>query len=107
MKRGIINKAAKITGYSCLYIFATMKQQTAVDFLAECLSIHFTLSQKMQFEGLFQQAKEMEKQQIIESYHKAQLSLLELLKEETMLFDSIDSNDKIDAEQYYKETFEQ
>ena len=36
---------------------------TAVDFLQYALSIHFTFEQKMQFEGLFQQAKEMEKQQ--------------------------------------------
>ena len=38
-----------------------MKPQSPVDFLQESLSIHFTFEQKMQFEGLFQQAKEMEK----------------------------------------------
>jgi hypothetical protein len=36
---------------------------TAVQWLQEALSIHLTFEQQMQFEGLFQQAKEMEKQQ--------------------------------------------
>jgi hypothetical protein len=36
---------------------------TAVEWLQEALSIHLTFEQQMQFEGLFQQAKEMEKQQ--------------------------------------------
>ena len=39
--------------------------KSAVDFLKESLSIHFTFEQKMQFEGLFQQAKEMEKTTIL------------------------------------------
>ena len=41
---------------------------TAVEWLQNCLNIHFTFEQKMQFEGLFQQAKEMEKQQIIDAH---------------------------------------
>ena len=44
--------------------------QTAVDFLQETISVHLTFEQKMQFEGLFQQAKEMEKQQIKDAYLK-------------------------------------
>lgn len=43
-------------------------KQTAVEWLVESLSIHFTFEQQMQFEGLFQQAKEMEEQQIIDAY---------------------------------------
>lgn len=39
-------------------------KQTAVEFLQEALSIHLTFEQQMKFEGLFQQAKEMEKEQI-------------------------------------------
>jgi len=39
-------------------------KQTAVEFLQECLSIHLSHQQQMQFEGLFQQAKEMEKEQM-------------------------------------------
>ena len=32
-------------------------KQTAVQFLQDCLNIHFTFEQQMQFEGLFQQPK--------------------------------------------------
>jgi hypothetical protein len=39
---------------------------TAVEFLQEALSIHFTHEQEMQFIGLFHQALEMEKQQMLE-----------------------------------------
>jgi hypothetical protein len=46
---------------------ASNKQQTAVEFLQEALSIHFTFDDKMKFEGLFYQAKEMEKQYIIKA----------------------------------------
>jgi len=38
-------------------------KQTAVEFLQQALSIHFTHEQEMQFIGLFNQTKEMEKQQ--------------------------------------------
>jgi hypothetical protein len=38
-------------------------KQTAVEFLHEALSIHFTHEQEMQFIGLFNQALEMEKKQ--------------------------------------------
>jgi hypothetical protein len=41
--------------------------KTAVQWLQEVISIHFTFEQQMQFEGLFQQAKEMEKQDIIDA----------------------------------------
>ena len=43
-------------------------KQTVVGFLQECLSIHLSHQQQMQFEGLFQQAKEMEKEQIMDAY---------------------------------------
>lgn len=45
-------------------------KQTAVEWLQESLSIHFSFEQKMQFEGLFQQAKEMENEQLKEMYLK-------------------------------------
>jgi hypothetical protein len=38
-------------------------KQTAVEFLQQALSIHFTHEQEMQFIGLFNQTLEMEKQQ--------------------------------------------
>ncbi len=41
-------------------------KQSSVEFLQECLSIHLNHKQQMQFEGLFQQAKAMEKEQMIE-----------------------------------------
>lgn len=70
------------------------KQQTAVEFLQEALEIHFTFGQKIQFEGLFQQAKEMEKQQII--YAKMPKNL----------FGQIDQQEAMnEAEQYFNETF--
>jgi hypothetical protein len=64
-------------------------KQSAVEWLQEVLSL--TFEQEMQFEGLFQQAKEMEKKQII---------------------DAIDVTQRTDfyvkyegSEQYYNETF--
>jgi hypothetical protein len=41
-------------------------KQTAVEFLQEALSIHFTSEQERQFMGLFQQVLDMEKEQMIE-----------------------------------------
>jgi hypothetical protein len=46
-----------------------MAQQTAVEWLNECLLSHFNYEQRMQFEGLFQQAKAMEKEQIKDAYY--------------------------------------
>jgi len=62
-----------------------MKKQTAVEWLQEALSL--TFEQEMKFEGLFQQAKEMENQQIIDAFD---LGYDEYLKS---------------GEQYYNETF--
>jgi hypothetical protein len=42
--------------------------KTAVEFLQVALSIHFTDEQHMQFEGLFQQALQIEKEQIMDAY---------------------------------------
>jgi hypothetical protein len=59
---------------------------TAVEWLQEALSL--TFEQEMQFEGLFQQAKEIEKQQIIDAYKYGN-----------------QSDVYFKPEQYYKETF--
>ena len=72
-------------------------KQTAVEWLAEKLE---SITQ-----DLFQQAKEMEKEQIIEAYHKAQLSLIEVVIESFEPNEKNDLDDKNDAEQYYNETF--
>jgi hypothetical protein len=45
-----------------------MEQQTAVNFLYEFVQLKLTHKQQMQFEGLFQQAKQMEKEQIIDAF---------------------------------------
>jgi hypothetical protein len=42
-------------------------KQTSVQWLQEAISIHLTFEQQMQFEGLFQQAIEIEKKQIIDA----------------------------------------
>lgn len=42
-------------------------KQSSIQWLEECLKTHLTNEQQMQFEGLFQQAKEMHKQEIIEA----------------------------------------
>ena len=44
------------------------KQQTAVEWLVEQLSTQFTYGQKIQFERLFEQAKEMEKEEIAKAF---------------------------------------
>jgi ATP-dependent protease HslVU (ClpYQ) ATPase subunit len=72
-------------------------KQTVVEFLAEKLE---SITQ-----DLFNQAKEMEKQQIIEAYHKAQLSLIEVVIESFKPNEKNDLDDKNDAEQYYNETY--
>lgn len=66
-------------------------KQTAVEWLQEALSIHFTFEQQMQFEGLFQQAKEMEKEQIMNAYIEGDVNGI--------------MDNEIRAEQYYNETF--
>jgi hypothetical protein len=64
---------------------------TAIEWLQEALSL--TFEQEMQFEGLFQQAKEMEKQQIIDAYVNGDIDA------------GIYAATKKNAEQYYNETF--
>ena len=63
--------------------------KTSIEWLQEALSL--TFEQEMKFEGLFQQAKEMEKQQIIDAVNFG------------------DERGKISTyltgEQYYKQTF--
>ena len=46
-----------------------MAQQTAVNFLYEFVQLKLTHKQQMQFEGLFQQAKQMEKEQIQDAWN--------------------------------------
>lgn len=69
-----------------------MAQQTAVDFLYEFVQMKLTNEQQMQFEGLFQQAKQMEKEQIIDANRNG----VDMV---------IDEKPFITGEQYYNETY--
>jgi hypothetical protein len=51
-------------------------KQTAVRWLQEALSLHLSDEQKVQFEGLFQQAIEVEKEQIIDAHDEARIYVL-------------------------------
>jgi predicted membrane-bound dolichyl-phosphate-mannose-protein mannosyltransferase len=64
------------------------KNQTTVQWLQECLKQHLTHEQIMQFEGLFQQSINMEKEQIKEAHN-------------TGFVDAYDWPKKRDAEEYY------
>ena len=83
----------------------TMKQ-TAVEWLAnefyEKLEVR---GDGALFNDLVDQAKEMEKQQIIEAYYKSQLDLIEIVVEGLQPKENPDLEDKTDAEQYYNETY--
>ena len=65
-----------------------MKKQTAVEWLMEQMDYYFSQAQKEQTAHLFQQAKAMEKEQIIKAYYGQSFS------------ESISN-----AEQYYNETY--
>ena len=85
-------------------------KQTAVQFLQDCLNIHFTFEQQMQFEGLFQQAKEMEKQQIIDAGNSCAIKqhlhndmIDKMSNAEAMVFTQTDN--LTFGEQYYNELY--
>ena len=48
-----------------------IREKTAVEFLYEFVLLKLTNEQQMQFEGLFHQAKQMEKEQIEESFNES------------------------------------
>jgi hypothetical protein len=62
-------------------------KQTAVEWLQECLSSHLSHQEQMQFEGLFQQAKAMEKEHIEDA------------------FDTGTTDDDRIGKEYYNETY--
>jgi hypothetical protein len=72
-----------------------MSKQTSIEWLKECLSIHLTDEQKQQFEGLFQQAKAMEKELIKDAFNSGMVNSVDWF------------NDGIteESEQYYNETY--
>jgi hypothetical protein len=66
-----------------------MNNQSSIDFLIECMAIHLTHEQQMQFEGLFQQVQQMHKEEIVEAYDKGEFN------------QGCNGN----AKQYYQETY--
>jgi hypothetical protein len=72
-----------------------MSKQTSIEWLKECLSIHLTDEQKQQFEGLFQQALAMEREQIVDAFNSGMVNSVDWF------------NDGIteESEQYYNETY--
>jgi hypothetical protein len=66
-------------------------KQTAVDFLYEFVLLKLSNEEQMQFEGLFQQAKQMHKEQIMMDYIEGRIN--QVLKQNKS------------AEQYYNETY--
>jgi hypothetical protein len=72
-------------------------KQTAVDFLYEFVFLKLSNEEQMQFEGLFQQAKQMHKEQIIYSNESGFEDGVSFEKWGNPIFDS--------AEQYYNETY--
>ena len=68
-----------------------MKKQSSVEWLQECLNLHLTHEQQMQFEGLFQQAKQIHKQEIEDAYWDGGEDVQITIRK---------------CEQYYKNTYE-
>ena len=53
-------------------------KMTAIEYVQRVFYIHLTDEEQMQFDGLFQQAKQMEKQQIVEAFNEGALDGLQL-----------------------------
>ena len=62
-------------------------KQTAVEWFNDEILIHLNFDQRLYLKDIFEQAKELEKQQIIDAYTHERVLL------------------KITAEQYYNETY--
>jgi GH24 family phage-related lysozyme (muramidase) len=75
------------------------KQQTAVDWLIEQLSTQFTYGEKIQFERLFEMAKERDKEQ----HEATALSMIEYALDNIEGKNNLNGKDAF--EQYYNETY--
>jgi hypothetical protein len=67
--------------------------KTTVEFLQEALSSHLTDEQQMQFEGLFQQALEMEKWQIQDAYTMGSYDMADKKFNPSQYYNDIFKND--------------
>lgn len=79
----------------------TKMEQSPVEWLQECLNSHLSHDEQMRFEGLFQQAKEMEKNRMIEFAFNFYYDTSNMLK---VPFNKISEN-RILSEDYYEKTF--
>ena len=71
--------------------------KTAVEWLEEQVkSVKWKFADKTDREAIIQQAKEMEKQQIMDSYRSGKVNSFDVLNSESV---------NITAEQYYNKTF--
>ena len=74
-----------------------MEKQTAVEFLMKFCLNDLPIEQWNKYNGLFQQAKEMEKEQIVEAFYQG-------VDQESDTHGAMNL-DRKDAENYYNETF--
>jgi hypothetical protein len=75
---------------------------TAVDWLQEKIQSNLSEPMSPKFAELFEQAREMEREQIIEAHHQGEMNVLEGIFE-TELTEA--RNDKEDATMYYDKTY--
>ena len=85
-----------------------MTKQSSIEWLIQCMSIHLTHEQKMQFEGLFQQAHIMHKQEIEDAFFGGIKSTGEGWNGEYANGNNpnVETVFKRDYEQYYNKTYE-
>ena len=74
-----------------------MEQQSAVEFLMKFCLNDLPIEQWNKYNGLFQQAKQMEKEQIVEAFYQG-------VDQESDTHGAMNL-DRKDAENYYNETF--
>lgn len=75
---------------------------TSVDWLREKIQSNLSEPMSPKFAELFEQAREMEREQIIEAHHQGEMNVLEGIFE-TELTEA--RNDKEDATMYYDKTY--
>jgi hypothetical protein len=77
-------------------------KQTAIDWLREKIQSNLSEPMSPKFAELFEEAREMEREQIIEAHHQGEMNVLEGIFE-TELTEA--RNDKEDATMYYDKTY--
>ena len=75
---------------------------TAIDWLQEKIQSNLSEPMSPKFAELFEEAREMEREQIIEAHHQGEMNVLEGIFE-TELTEA--RNDKEDATMYYDKTY--